>query len=233
MSTSEACPFPRPKGTKLPPFQDHFHQGFTPLQDHWHKSNPLHKTITRRCPSPSRKMVSNTSTNNLNTSQRCGRHCYSVHPTTSSTKPRRVSPHHRNKWQHPLMSGNYKHHCHCTNTEMDATRSLSELISCLSPEITSIPPQQASHFATANPISSMDICLITDTTIDRHTSFHTTLQVITSQGSKPLHIRVNPGASCSSVPLIPLPQSLPQVLHQIRSPKEDSLQTYMDDMVSP
>ena len=32
---------------------------------------------------------------------------------------------------------------------------------------------------------------------------------------------------------IPLPQSLPQVLHKIRNPKEDSPQTYMDDMVSP
>ena len=54
---------------------------------------------------------------------------------------------------------------------------------CLSQHTTtsSISPQQVSHFTSVNPISSMDTYLITDTAIDGHTSFHTTLQVITSQ----------------------------------------------------
>ena len=36
--------------------------------------------------------------------------------------------------------------------------------------------------------------------IDGQTEFHTTLQVITSQGSKPLHVKVDPRAECSSIP---------------------------------
>ena len=136
------------------------------------------------------KMISNTSVSNLNTSQRCCSHCNSVHPT-SDTKPRRIrSPNHRNDRQHPLISSSYRSHCQSTNIKFDPARSPSELIRCLSPEITSnnISPQQVSHFTTVNPISSMDACLITETAIDVHTSFHTTLQVLTCQGSKPLNI---------------------------------------------
>ena len=42
---------------------------------------------------------------------------------------------------------------------------------------------------------------IRDTTTDGHTSSHITLQIITSQGSKPFHIKVDPGESVSTIPL--------------------------------
>ena len=153
MSTSEASPFPRPKGAKLPPFQDHFHESVTPSQD-----------LPWKTP-PSRKHEINTSTSYLNTRQRYCSHSTNVHPTTPSTKPRKIrAPHHRNDRQHPLTSSIYRQHCcHSTNTETDATRSPSEMCRCLSPEITSdnISPQ-VSHFTTVNPISSRNTCLITD-----------------------------------------------------------------------
>ena len=91
-----------------------------------------------------------------------------------------------------LTSGYYRHHGQSTNTEIDQPRSPSKMSRCLSQETTTkIPPQQVSHFTTVNPVSSMDTCLITDTTIDGHTSFNTTLQVIPDQGSKLLHINVD------------------------------------------
>ena len=106
-------------------------------------------------------------------------------------KPRRIrAPHHRNDRHYPLTSINYRCHCQSTNTEIDATRSPSEISRCLSQETTTnnTTSQKVNHFSTINPISSMDTCLITDTTIDGHTSSNTTLRVITSQGSKPLQV---------------------------------------------
>ena len=41
---------------------------------------------------------------------------------------------------------------------------------------------------------------ITDTTYDGHTSFHTTLQIITSLGNKYLPIKVNLGADVNTIP---------------------------------
>ena len=128
------------------------------------------------------------------------------------------SLHHRSDRQHPLNLNNYRYHCQNTNIESNTTRgphkttrSPSEINTCLSQDITTdIPPQQVSHFTTVNPISSMDTSLITDTAIDGHTSFHTTLQVIKSQGSKLLHIKVNPGASCSSIPLSHFHKAFPK-----------------------
>ena len=49
--------------------------------------------------------------------------------------------------------------------------------------------------------SSEETHLITDTVIDGQTAFHTTLQIVTSQGCKPLHVKVDPGADCSTIPL--------------------------------
>ena len=139
------------------------------------------------------------------------------------------SPHSRIDREHPLTLSSYSCHCQSTNLEANTTRwpseitrSPREISRCLSQETTTnISPQQVSHFTTTNPISSMDTSLITDTMIDGHTSFHTTLEVITSEGSKPLQIKVDPEASCSSIPL--------SCFH----PKEDSSQTQMDDIVSP
>ena len=121
------------------------------------------------------------------------------------------SPHHRNLRQHPPTSNNYMCHCQSTNTEINATRSPSEISRHLSQETTTnnTASQEVSHFTIVNPTSTMDTCLIT---------LHTNLQVITSQGSKSLHVKVAvPSLS------IPLPQNLPQVLHQIRSLKKTAL----------
>ena len=50
-------------------------------------------------------------------------------------------------------------------------------------------------------VSSLETHLITDTAIDGQTEFHTTLQIVTSQGCKPLHVQVDPGADCTIMPL--------------------------------
>ena len=61
--------------------------------------------------------------------------------------------------------------------------------------------QQVSHITLISSQSSQDGKLITDTASDGHTSFHTTLQIITSQGSKPLHVKVDPGSDVNTMPL--------------------------------
>ena len=43
--------------------------------------------------------------------------------------------------------------------------------------------------------------LITDTALDGQPSFHTTLQVITKQGTKPIPVKVDPGADVNTIPL--------------------------------
>ena len=40
-----------------------------------------------------------------------------------------------------------------------------------------------------------------DVASDGHTSFHTTLQMVTKQGSKSLPIKVDPGADVNTIPL--------------------------------
>ena len=40
-----------------------------------------------------------------------------------------------------------------------------------------------------------------DVASDGHTSFHTTLQMVTKQGSKPLPVKVDPGADVNTIPL--------------------------------
>ena len=47
----------------------------------------------------------------------------------------------------------------------------------------------------------METHLITDTALDGQTAYHTTLQIVTSQGCKPLHVKVDPHADCSIIPL--------------------------------
>ena len=171
-------------------------------------------------------MASHTSTSNLNTSQRCCSHCNSVNHTTSSTRSRKIRvPYCRNDRQHPLTLSSYRHHCQGRDTEIKATRSPSEMSRCLSQETTTnnISPQKGSHFTTVNPISSMDTSLITDIAIDGHNSFHTTLQVITSQGSKPLHIKVDPGASCSSIPLSYFHKTFPKYFTKSGALKKTAL----------
>ena len=54
-------------------------------------------------------------------------------------------------------------------------------------------PHQVSHLTAERPPNPQDK-LPTDVASDGQTSFHTTLQMITKQGSKPLLVKVDPGA---------------------------------------
>ena len=139
------------------------------------KKQPTLQDHSQKMP-PSRKLVHNISLSSLNTSQRCCSHCNSVHPTTSSTKSRRIrAPHCRNDRQHPLTSSSHRHHYQYTNTDTDVTRIPRKLTRCLNPKTTTKnkTSYQVSHFTTINLLSSKDTYLITDTTTDGHTSFHT------------------------------------------------------------
>ena len=55
--------------------------------------------------------------------------------------------------------------------------------------------QQVSHLTSHNTASSIETNLFTDTVLDGHTAFHTTLQVVTRQGCKNLQVKVDPGAA--------------------------------------
>ena len=61
-------------------------------------------------------------------------------------------------------------------------------------------PHQVSHLTADRPPNPQDK-LPTDVASDDQTSFHTTLQMITKQGSKPLLVKVDPGADVNTVPL--------------------------------
>ena len=54
---------------------------------------------------------------------------------------------------------------------------------------------------TSNTHSSLEGKLPTDIASDRHTSFHTALQMITRQGSKPIPVKVDPGMDVNTIPL--------------------------------
>ena len=43
--------------------------------------------------------------------------------------------------------------------------------------------------------------LLTDTASNSQTSFHTTLQIITNHGTKPISVKVNPGTDVNTIPL--------------------------------
>ena len=196
-------PFLKTIGTEATPSQDHFQKPLINKNgiEHFYKQ-----------PKAQQKM--------LQSLEQCP-----PHNIRYKTKKSQSPLHCRNDRQHPLTSSSHRHHCHTTTTKVDANRSPSKLVRHLSPDIISdnISPQQVSHFTIVNPISSMDTCLITDTAIDGHTSFHTTLQVITSQGSKPLHVKVNLGASCSSIPLSCFCKAFPKYFTKSGSIKKTAL----------
>ena len=122
------------------------------------------------------------------------------------------------KWQANPISNSLRHYCQnvnnaasTTSRPSDAIRSPTEVNTSLRPHTTSNTfQQQVSHFTTHNTVSSMETNFVTDTAIDEQTSFHTTLQIITSQGSKPLHVKVDPGAECSSIPLSHFHKAFPK-----------------------
>ena len=59
-----------------------------------------------------------------------------------------------------------------------------------------------SHISLLSPQpSKAEGHLLPDTASDGHTSFHTTLQVITKQGTKLITVEVNPGTDVNTMPL--------------------------------
>ena len=151
-------------------------------------------------------MATNTIRSAQNISQKCYSHCNKVHTDTLSRNTRKNrAPHHRSDRQNPPILNSLRCHCQTVNNAASTTSGPSnatEINTHLKPE--KAPDtfhKQISHLTTHNTVSSMDTNLVTDTMIDGWTEFHTTLQVITSQGSKPLHVKVDPGAECSSIPL--------------------------------
>ena len=72
--------------------------------------------------------------------------------------------------------------------------------------------------------SSIETNLITDTALDGHTVFHTTLQIVTSQGCKNLQVKVDPGADCSIIPLSCFCSAFPKHFTKSGALKKSALQ---------
>ena len=143
-------------------------------------------------------MASNNIANCQRPSKRCCSHCSSVHPIISTRKSRsNRAPHCRYNRPHSPTSSNYGHPITSTAMETQSNRCLSPYPATSS----TTPPHQVSHFTAINPLSNVETSSITDTTTNGDTSFHTVLQIITIQGSNPLHIKVDPGTSCTTIPL--------------------------------
>ena len=84
-------------------------------------------------------------------------------------------------------------------------------------EVPVLPTHVDHHISQENREALLDLSkwvtlhLVTDTSpegklhmdvaSDGHTSFHTTLQMVTKQGSKPLPVKVDPGADVNTIPL--------------------------------
>ena len=98
----------------------------------------------------------------------------------SSCSPRRSSqPCQKSNWYSPYTTCNHTHHRHKKPT-------LSH---------------QVSHITTINTQSSQEWILLTDVALDGHTSFHTTLKMITKHGSKPIPVKVYHSADLNIIPV--------------------------------
>ena len=151
-------------------------------------------------------MVTNTVRIIQDTNQRCCSHCNKVHTNTPSSDIRKnKAPHCKSDRQSPTNLNSPRCHCQDVSNTASTTSGPSDATDiniCLKPETASnTSHQQVSHLATHNTVASLETHLITDTTIDGQTEFHTMLQVTTSQGCKPLHVKVDPGAESSLFPL--------------------------------
>ena len=70
---------------------------------------------------------------------------------------------------------------------------------------------QVSHIMSFNPTTTCDEGqLYTDWASDGQMSFHTTLQMVTKQGCKPLPVKVDPGADINTIPLTRYKTIFPQ-----------------------
>ena len=119
--------------------------------------------------------------------------------------PGKTAPHCRSDRQSPTNLNSPRCHCqdvHNTASTTSGPSNATKINTCLQHDTASNTfHQPVSHLTTHNMVSSLETHLITDTAIDGQTEFHTTLQIVTSQGCKPLHVKVDPGADCSAIPL--------------------------------
>ena len=214
--TTEYIPFARPLSMKLNPFQYHSHKGGSPFSRPLAQMQPLCRTIltvphlTEENDIQHYCKLPNSQQEMLEPLQQC---------TPQNTKPKsrgtRASQYRNNRPQ-SIMKSNCRHSSTPMNTETESSRSLS--LDTASNSTTT--PHQVSHFTALNPLSCLETSLITDTATDGHTSFHTTLQTITSQGSKPSTSKLTQAHQSL---LYPYPTSTrsSQVFSQDRSSKED------------
>ena len=83
---------------------------------------------------------------------------------------------------------------------------------------------KVSHFSLFQDHSPTDEGqLYTDKAPDSHRAFHTTLQLVTRQGPKPLSVKVNPGADASIIPLSRYRSLFPHHFHSNGTLKSRSL----------
>ena len=76
---------------------------------------------------------------------------------------------------------------------------------------------------TSSTDTSAEGKLHTDVTSDGHTSFHTTLQMVTKQGSKPLPVKVDPSADVNIIPLTKYRKLFPAHLTKTGNLKQKAL----------
>ena len=174
-------------------------------------------------------MVVNTTMDIQDTKQRCCSNCNKVHMYTSHRNTRNNrAPHCRSDRQRPTKLNSPRHHCQDANNTASTTSGPSDatkINTCLQPDTASntFHHQQVSHLTSHNMASSVETNLITDTALDGHTAFHTTLQIVTSQGCKNLHVKVDPGADCSTIPLSHFHSVFPKHLTKSGALKKSAL----------
>ena len=199
------------------------------FQDHLTITAPCLKTINKRYLTFS-KMVTNMTIDIQDTKQRCCSHCNKVHVYTShrNTRKDRV-PYCRSDKQSPPKLNS--HRCHCQDAPNTASTTsgpsdTTKINTCLQPNtaLNTFHHQQVSHLTSHNMASSIETKLITDTTLDGHTAFHTTLQIVTSQGCKHLQVKVDPGADSSIIPLSRFCSAFPKHFTKSGALKKSALQ---------
>ena len=172
------------------------------------------------------------------TKQRCCSHCNKVHTYTSHKSIRENrAPHCRSDRQSPLKLNSHRCHClHATNAASTTSgpSNATKTNTRLQPDTASSTFHhiQVSHLTSHYMASSIETNLLTDTVLDGHTAFHTTLQIVTSQGCKNLQVKVDPDADLSTIPLSHFHSTFPKHFTKSGALKKTAL-SYVCNMVSP
>ena len=164
------------------------------------------------------------------TKQRCCSHCNRVHMhTPQKIKRKNRAPHSRSDRQSPPKLNSHRCHCldaHNTASTTSGPSDATKTNTCLQPDtaLITFQHQQVSHLTSHNTASSIETNLFTDTALDGRTAFHTTLQVVTSQGCKNLQVKVDPGADSSIIPLSRFRSAFPKHFTKSGALKKSALQ---------